>query len=151
RDWGSDYLYYGSPLTYDSWKLSGFLQNATHGQGGDLPEAVAETVTAVTRELHWRPNAHKVVVFAEDASYHPESEREFLGNIKSWFTAKNQAQLHAVFTDTNRRALDIKARKAREEGLGFSSPVFDKFKKVAEAGRGHAVLLDDESGLIREL
>src|SRR5204862_4802273 len=35
RDHGDDYLYYGTPLTYDSWKLSGLLQNATHGQGGD--------------------------------------------------------------------------------------------------------------------
>lgn len=151
RDHGDDYLFYGSPLTYDTWKLSGFLQNATHGQGGDIPEAVFEVVTNATQALRWRPDAHKVVMFAGDAPYHPEQQVELFSQVKRWFTAKNQAQLHAVFTDTNRRTLDIKARKTREEGLGFKSPFFDKYRALAEAGRGRGALLDDESGLIREL
>ena len=151
RDHGDDYLFWGSPLTFDTWKLSGFLQNAVHGQGGDLPEAVTETVLNATTALRWRPEAHKVVLYAGDAPHHPEQEGDLIAKVKRWFTVRNQAQLHALFTDTNRRSLDIKARKAREDTSSMRSPFFDKYKLVAEAGRGRAVLLDDESALIREL
>src|SRR6185369_10292683 len=37
-DKGDTYLYYGTPLTFDAWKIQGFLQYASAGQGGDLPE-----------------------------------------------------------------------------------------------------------------
>jgi HEAT repeat protein len=151
RDDTDDYIYYGSPLTYDTWKLTGFLQNAIHGQGRDLPEAVYEVVKNVTENLRWRPGAHKVVVYAGDAPHHSEYEQAFLKVIKGFFTKENQAVLHAVFTDTHRRSLDIGARTKRYDPSNFRSTFWDAFKRTAEAGRGRAVLLDDESALIKEL
>jgi HEAT repeat protein len=152
RDHGDDYLFYGTPLTYDAWKCVGFLQNAKHGQGGDIPEAVMETVTNAMTSLQWRPEAHKVIVYAGDAPHHPEQERQFLAKIKEFCTPQNQARLHAVFTDTNRRSLDIKSRAQREElSTKFRAPFFEAYARTANAGRGKAVYMDDESGLIKEL
>ncbi|MFO0931666.1 MAG: HEAT repeat domain-containing protein [Planctomycetota bacterium] len=151
RDHGDNYLFYGTPLTADPWKLSGFLQNATHGQGGDIPEAVYETVLNATTALAWRKDAHKVVIYAGDAPHHPEQEVDFLARIKKWFTKENQAQLHAIFTDTNRRSLDVKFRRERADLATFRSPFLEKYRLTATAGRGQAVLLDDESALIKEL
>lgn len=151
RDTGDDYLFYGTPLTYDTWKLRAFLQDAKAGQGGDIPEAVFETVTNAADHLNWRPDAHKVVVYAGDAPHHPESHGIFLDAIKRFFTVKNQAVLHAIFTDTNRRSMDIKSRKKREDFSKVTSPFFNLYKQTAEAGRGRGILLDDESSLIKEL
>jgi HEAT repeat protein len=151
RDFGSDYLYYGTPLTYDTWKLPAFLQDATAGQGGDLPEAVYECVSNCCDKLLWRPDAHKVVVYAGDASHHPESTNAFLDCIKKFFTEKNQAVLHAIYTATGRRSLDVAARQKREEWGKVKSTVFDLFKLTAETGRGRAIPLEDESALIKEL
>lgn len=151
RDAGDDYVFYGTPLTFDTWKLRAFLQDAKAGQGGDIPEAVFETVVNAEDHLNWRPDAHKVVVYAGDAPHHPESHAIFLDAIKRFFTVKNQAVLHAIFTDTNRRSLDIKARKKREDFSKVKSPFFDLYKLTAETGRGRGILLDDESGLIKEL
>ncbi len=151
RDYGDNYVWYGSPLTYDTWKLSGFLQNATHGQGGDLPEAVFETTRNAMMKLDWRPEAHKVIVYAGDAPHHPESHGVFIETIKEFCTVENNAVLHAVFTDTNRRSLDIKTRKRRIDASGIKAPFFDRYAETAAAGRGRAVMLDDESALIKEL
>ncbi len=151
RDFGDNYVFYGSPLTYDTWKLSGFLQNATHGQGGDLPEAVYETTRNVMQNLDWRKDAHKVVVYAGDATHHLESHQQFIEVIKEFCTPENNAALHALYTDTNRRSLDIKRRKKRLDFSSVTSPVFDMYKLTAAAGRGRGVLLDDESALIKEL
>lgn len=151
RDAGDNYLFYGTPLTWDTWKLQGFLQNATHGQGGDIPEAVYDTVKNVCEALRWRKDAHKVVVYAGDAPHHPEQEGAFLSMIRSFFTKESQAALHALYTDTNRRSLDIKARKKRDLSDALRSPTFEKYRRTAEAGRGRAVALDDESALMKEL
>jgi HEAT repeat protein len=151
RDMGSDYVYYGTPLTWDAWKLPAFLQNATAGQGGDLPEAVYENVKGVCDHLKWRPDAHKVVVYAGDASHHPESTKPFLDVIRGFFTERNQAVLHAIYTATGRRSLDITSRNKREEFGKAKSTVFDLFKLTAETGRGRAIPLEDESALIKEL
>jgi hypothetical protein len=151
RDYGDSYVFYGSPLTYDTWKLSGFLQNATHGQGGDLPEAVFETCRNAMQNLQWRPEAHKVIVYAGDAPHHPEYHGIFIDTIKEFCTPKNMATLHAIFTDTNRRSLDIKTRKKRIDVSGMTAPFFERYMETAVAGRGRAVMLDDESALIKEL
>lgn len=151
RDFGDNYVFYGTPLTYDTWKLSGFLQNATHGQGGDLPEAVFETTRNAMKNLKWREDAHKVVVYAGDATHHLESHQQFIEVIKEFCTPENNAVLHALYTDTNRRSLDIKSRKKRLDFSSVTSPVFEMYKLTAEAGRGRGVLLDDESALIKEL
>jgi HEAT repeat protein len=151
RDFGDNYVFYGTPLTYDTWKLSGFLQNATHGQGGDLPEAVFETTRNAMQNLKWRKDAHKVVVYAGDATHHMESHGQFIEVIKEFCTPENNAVLHALYTDTNRRSLDIKSRKKRMDFSSVTSPVFETYKQTAEAGRGRGVLLDDESALIKEL
>jgi HEAT repeat protein len=151
RDFGSDYVFYGTPLTYDTWKLPAFLQDASAGQGGDLPEAVFENVSNCCDKLLWRPDAHKVIVYAGDASHHPESTPLFLESIKKFFTEKNHAVLHAIFTATGRRSLDVTARQKREEWGKQKSTVFDLFKLTAEAGRGRAIPLENESALIKEL
>ena len=151
RDKGDNFVFWGTPLTYDTWKLQGFLQNATHGQGGDIPEAVYETVKNAMDELQWRPEARKVIVYAGDAPHHPEMDAEFIATIQAFCTVKNQAVLHAIFTDTNRRSLDIKQRKKRAHPGAFQHPFFEVYKRTAEAGRGRGVLLDDESALIKEL
>ncbi len=151
RDFGDDYVYYGTPLTYDTGRLRGFLQNAVHGQGGDIPEAVFETVKTATRSLKWREESHKVVVYAGDAPHHPELDGAFTALIGKFFTAQNRAVLHAVFTDTNRRSLDIAARKERSDPDRFRNPFFEVYKRTAQAGRGRGVLLDDESALIKEM
>ena len=151
RDAGDDYVFYGTPLTYDTWKLRAFLQDAKAGQGGDIPEAVFESVKNAAENLNWRPDAHKVVVYAGDAPHHPESHNIFLAAIRGFFTTKNQAVLHAIFTDTNRRSMDIRARKKREDFTKVTSPFFERYKVTAEAGRGRGILLDDESSLIKEL
>jgi HEAT repeat protein len=151
RDAGDNYVFYGTPLTYDTWKLSAFLQDAKAGQGGDIPEAVFETVTNAADHLAWRPDAHKVVVYAGDAPHHPEVHGIFMEAIKKFFTVQNQAVLHAIFTDTNRRSMDIKARKKREDFSKVQSPFFNLYKQTAEAGRGRGILLNDESALIKEL
>jgi len=151
RDYGDNYVWYGTPLTFDTWKLSGFLQNCTHGQGGDLPEAVFETTKNVMERLDWRPDAHKVVVYAGDAPHHPESHAVFIEAIKEFCTPENRGVLHAIFTDTNRRSLDIKTRKKRLDFSKVTSPFFERYKETAIAGRGKAVLLDDESALIKDL
>ncbi len=151
RDDTDDYMYYGTPLTYDTWKLTGFLQTAIHGQGRDIPEAVYQAVRNAGENLRWRPGAHKVVVFAGDAPHHPEMEGAFLRYIGTFFTKENQAVLHGLFTDTNRRSLDIKARTERADTSKFRSAFFEKYQLVSKAGRGRAVLLDDESALIKEM
>jgi hypothetical protein len=151
RDFGSDYVFYGTPLTYDTWKLAAFLQDAKAGQGGDIPEAVYETVSNVADRLVWRPDAHKVVVYAGDAPHHPESHNVFIAKIREFFTEKNHAELHAIYTDTNRRSMDIRVRKKREDFSKVTSPTFSLYKATAEAGRGRGILLDDESALIKEL
>ncbi len=151
RDFGSDYLFYGTPLTYDTWKLPAFLQDATAGQGGDIPEAVYETVSNCCDKLAWRPDAHKVVVYFGDAPHHPESQAKFLAKIKDWFTEQRQAQLHAVFTGIGRRSLDIAARKKREDYSKVKNEFFELYKLTAETGRGRGILLDDDSALIKEL
>ena len=151
RDETDDYIYYGTPLTFDTWKLTGFLQTAVHGQGRDIPEAVYPAVKNATKSLLWRPESHKVVVYAGDAPHHPDVEQVFLRDIKDWFTKDNRAVLHALFTDTNRRSLDVKARTKRTDMSNVRIPFFEKYKLTAEAGRGRAVLLDDESALIKEM
>jgi HEAT repeat protein len=151
RDETDDYLFYGTPLTYDSWKLTGFLQTAVSAQGRDIPEAIYPAVKNAAENLRWRPGAHKVIVFAGDAPYHPDVEGAFLKFIAKFFTKENQAVLHGLFTDTNRRSLDIKARTERTDMSKFHSAFFEKFRLVSEAGRGRAVLLDDESALIKEM
>ena len=110
-----------------------------------------ETVTNAAEHLVWRPDAHKVVVYAGDAPHHPESHGIFLEAIRKFFTVKNQAVLHAIFTDTNRRSMDIRVRKKREDFRKVTSPFFDLYKLTAETGRGRGILLDDESALIKEL
>jgi hypothetical protein len=151
RDETDDYIYYGTPLTFDTWKLTGFLQTAVHGQGRDIPEAVYPAVKNATKSLLWRAESHKVVVYAGDAPHHPDVEQVFLRDIKDWFTKDNRAVLHALFTDTNRRSLDVKARTKRTDMSNVRIPFFEKYKLTAEAGRGRAVLLDDESALIKEM
>ncbi len=151
RDYGDTYVWYGTPLTYDTWKLPGFLQNCVHGQGGDLPEAVFETTRNAMEKLDWRPQAHKVVVYAGDAPHHPEYHDTFIATIKKFCTKENNAVLHALYTDTKRVSIDIKARKKRDDLSSWNSPFFDRYRETAEAGRGKAVLLSDESALIKEL
>ncbi len=151
RDYGDNFVFWGTPLTYDTSALSGFLQNATHGQGGDLPEAVYDTCKNAMDNLQWRPNAHKVIVYAGDAPHHPEQHADFIRDIKAFCTVKNQAVLHALFTDTERRSLDIGARKKRVDQSRTRHPFFEKYQETAEAGRGRGVMLDDESALIKEL
>ena len=151
RDETDDYVYYGTPLTYDTWKLTGFLQTAVHGQGRDIPEAVFPVVKNASLNLRWRKEAHKIVVYAGDAPHHPQDEGHFLKHIREWFTKDNRAVLHALFTDTNRRSLDVKARAARADNSKIRIPFFEKYRLTAEAGRGRAVLLDDESALIKEM
>ena len=70
-----------TPLTYDTWKLPAFLQDAKAGQGGDIPEAVFEAVSNAAERLNWRENAHKVVVYAGDAAHHVEDEPIFLSRM----------------------------------------------------------------------
>ncbi len=151
RDYGDSYVWYGTPLTFDTSKLAGFLQNATHGQGGDIPEAVFETTKNAMERLDWRPEAHKVVVYAGDAPHHPESNGVFMETIRNFCTPENNGVLHAIFTDTNRRSLDIKTRKKRADFSKVTSPFFERYKETAAVGRGKAVLLDDESALIKDL
>jgi HEAT repeat protein len=151
RDKGDNYLFYGTPLTFDTSQLQAFLQYADAGQGGDLPEAVCDTVMNCAQKLQWRSYSHKVIVYAGDARHHPEQDGIFYPFISSWFTKESNATLHALYTDTNRRSLDIKARKKRDEGSAARYPVFEAYKKTAQAGRGRAVMLDDESALIKEL
>ena len=59
--------------------------------------------------------------------------------------------LHAIFTDTKRVSIDIKARKKRDDLSSWHHPFFDRYRETADAGRGRAVLLSDESALIKEL
>ncbi|MCE9638013.1 MAG: HEAT repeat domain-containing protein [Planctomycetes bacterium] len=151
RDKGDNYLFYGTPLTFDTWKLQGFLQYADAGQGGDLPEAVYDTVKNCAEKLQWRSYSHKVIVYAGDATHHREQDAQFMSFIKGWFTKESEAALHALYTDSKRRSLDIKARKKRDESDAARYPVFETYQRTAEAGRGKAVMLDDESALIKEL
>ena len=102
-------------------------------------------------KLDWRPDAHKVVAYAGDAQHHPESEKAFMDKIRSFFTEKNQAVLHAMYTGLGRRSLDVKARTKREDYSKVSDSVWEAYKRTSEAGRGHAILLDDDSALIKEL
>jgi len=151
RDVGDNYVFYGTPLTFDVDRLPGFLQSFVHGQGGDIPEAVRDTVAGVMRRLEWRPDAHKVIIFAGDAPHHPEEDSAFRQELRAWATPANRAVVHALFTDTNRRSMDIARRKEREDPDAFQHPYLDIYRKVAELGRGRAVLLSDESTLIREI
>jgi HEAT repeat protein len=151
RDLGDDYVFYGNPLTYDTWKLPAFLQDADAGQGGDIPEAVFETVSNVCDKLAWRPDAHKVVVYAGDAPHHPEQEKQFLAKVREFFTVKNQAVMHSMLTGLSRRSLDVKSREKREDYSKLTDRTWDAYKRAAEAGRGRTILLDDDSALIKEL
>ncbi len=151
RDVGDNYVYYGTPLTYDIEHLPGFLQSFVHGQGGDIPEAVFDSVNAAMRELKWRKDAHKVIIFAGDAPHHPEQDKDFKKAIKKWATKENRAVMHAIFTDTNRRSLDINRRTKREDPDDFQHPYLDIYREVSGLGRGRAVLLSDESALIKEI
>lgn len=151
RDFGDDFVYWGTPLTYDTWTLSGFMQNATHGQGGDIPEAVYDCTKNAMDNLKWRPEAHKVIVYAGDAPHHPEQDEMFMEAIHEFCKPYSNATLHALFTDTERRSLDIAARKKRPDASDSNHPFFQIYKRTAEAGRGQAVMLDDESALIKEL
>lgn len=151
RDFGDNYVYYGTPLTYDAEHLPGFLQSFVHGQGGDIPEAVFHSVSAVMRNLEWREDAHKVIIFAGDAPHHPEQDREFRRDIRAWATKENRAVLHSIFTDTNRRSLDISRRRGQEQPDDFQHPYLDIYRSIAALGRGRAVLLSDESALIKEI
>lgn len=151
RDQGDNYVFYGTPLTFDTWKIQGFLQYASAGQGGDLPEAVFETVRNCAEKLQWREQSHKVIVYAGDATHHREQDKEFMAFIGSWFTRDRQAALHALYTDTKRRSLDIKSRKERVDQDKARYPVLEVYRRTAEAGRGKAVVLDDESALMKEL
>ncbi len=151
RDFGDDYVYYGTPLTFDLVNLPGFLQSFVHGQGGDIPEAVKESVSAVMKRLWWRPDAHKVAIFAGDAPHRPELDKEFKRDVKRWATRENRAVLHAIFTDTNRRSLDVNKRRAREDPDDFNHPYFEIYKDITNVGQGRAVLLSDESALIKEI
>jgi HEAT repeat protein len=151
RDEGSDYVFYGTPLTYDTWKLPAFLQDASAGQGRDLPEAVYETVKNCGDKLEWRPDAHKVVVYAGDAPHHPETHDAFMAYIGKFFTPRNQAVLHALYVGAGRRSLDVKARTKREDYSKVTDSFYAMYKATAEAGRGRAVLMDDDSALIKEM
>ncbi len=151
RDTTDDYLFYGTPLTFDSWKLQGYLQYADAGQGRDIPEAVFDAVKNVTENLHWRSYSQKVVVYAGDAPHHPEENDLFMSFIPTWFTKDAQAVLHALYTDSKRRSLDIKSRGKREVADPVRYPVLETYARTAKAGRGKAVMLDDESALIKEL
>lgn len=151
RDFGDNYVYYGTPLTFDLEHLPGFLQSFVHGQGGDIPEAVHDTVTAVMRKLDWRPDAHKVIVFAGDAPHHPEQDSAFRAAIRAWAKPENRAVLHAIFTDTNRRSIDIPKRRRREDPDDFQHPFLDIYRSIAKEGRGIAVVLSDESVLVKEM
>ncbi len=151
RDFGDNYVYYATPLTYDVEHLPGFLQSFIHGQGGDIPEAVHETVAAAMKKLEWRKDAHKVIIFAGDAPHHPEQDRQFQRTVKKWATPDNRAVLHAIFTDANRRSMDINRRKNREDPDEFDHPFFEVYKRIAGVGRGRGILLSDESALIKEI
>ena len=151
RDFGSDFVFYGSPLTYDTWKLPAFLQDADAGQGGDIPEAVFESVTNACNNLKWRPDAHKVVIYAGDASHHPEAEGVFLAEIRKFFTVRNQATLHSIYVGLGRNSLDVKTREKRADYSKLKDSMLDRFRLTTEAGRGRTILLDDDSALIKEL
>jgi HEAT repeat protein len=151
RDFGDDYVFYGTPLTYDVERLPGFLQSFVHGQGGDIPEALYQSASAVMQHLNWRKDAHKVLIFAGDAPHHPETDAAFRQAVRNWATPQNRAVVHAIFTDTNRRSLDVAKRKERAAPDSFGHPYFDLYTKIAKEGRGKCVLLDDESTLIKEI
>ena len=50
-----------------------------------------------------------------------------------------------------RRADGRKARRRRETGSRVRLPVLEDYARIAAAGRGRAVLLDDESALTIDL
>lgn len=150
RDEGEEYIYYGTPLTYAMDNLKSFVQVAEANRGGDLPEAITETVDAAIRHLDWRKDAQKVIVVIGDAPYHPENKDWLFSVVEKFATLENRGIVHAIYTDPNRLGESISARKSREDNK-VTQPFLERLKELAEVGRGKAITIEDTEKLIAEI
>lgn len=150
RDEGEEYVYYGTPLTYAADSLKAFVQVAEANRGGDLPEAVTQTVEAAVERLAWRAEAQKVIVVIGDAPYHPENAARLFSIVQKFARKENRGVVHAIFTDPNRLGEAINARKKREES-GVTYPFLDRFQEMAKHGGGKAITIEDSERLIYEI
>jgi len=150
RDVGEEYVYYGTPLTYATENLKAFAQVAEANRGGDLPEAVTETVKAAVEKLQWLKDAQKVVVVIGDAPYHPESSGELFSVVRKFAKPDNKGVVHAIFTDPNRLGESINARKERLPG-NVTLPFLERFAEMTKAGNGRAITIEDTESLITEI
>ena len=91
------------------------------------------------------------MIYAGDASHHPEAEGVFLAEIRKFFTVRNQATLHSIYVGLGRNSLDVKTRERRADYSKLKDTMLDRFRLTTEAGRGRTILLDDDSALIKEL
>lgn len=150
RDEGEEYIFYGTPLTYAMDNLKSFVQVAEANRGGDLPEAITETVDAAIRQLDWRKDAQKVIVVIGDAPYHPENKDWLFSIVEKFATLENRGIVHAIYTDPNRLGESVSARKSREDN-NVTQPFLERLKELAEKGRGKAITIEDTEKLITEI
>lgn len=126
RDAGDLFLTVGSPLTHDPRTLEDFLAGIPANGGGDGPESVLEGLREAIARTPWREQAQRVVVLFGDAPPH-DRDLPLIDAILREFPGSVNA-------------VDV--------GTGFALPAFER---IARAGRGTAMTLGGEEGLVRSI
>ena len=135
RDHTDDFVAVSSPLTANRFKAVHFLDDIEAFGGGDTPEAVYDAFLAANK-LPWSSHAQKTMILVGDAPPHEDKTTKTLKLAASF--AKRNGAVHTVFTKTELAGLDL-------------SDARDAFRKIATAGGGRALELDDHRRLIEDI
>lgn len=135
RDRGKreDYVTRDVPLGNDYWQAINFVNDVLAEGGGDRPEAVREGIETALAQP-WHHGSRRVIVLAGDAPPHAEGFAGLLQKVKT-FSKDGRSFVHTLLTTPQFAGDDTR----------------EAFAKLAEAGRGQAVELQQRDGILLEV
>jgi HEAT repeat protein len=138
RDDGDAFLTIGSPLTHDPRILEDFLACVPAYGGGDTEEAVLAGLKDAIQRTPWREGTQRVIVLFGDAPPHDRDLALVEATCKEF-----KGMVHAA---------DVGNYGMAEGGAGGGARMpITAFQRIAEWGRGAAVVLTDETALLKSL
>ncbi len=140
RDEGDAFLTIGSPLTHDPRMLEDFLACVPTWGGGDLEEAVLAGLRDAIERTPWREGTQRVIVLVGDAPPH-DREMPLVEAVCKEF----KGMIHVA---------DVGTYGGEEGGAGRGGEAgapLGAFVSIATWGHGFAVVLEDETALLKSL
>jgi len=140
RDEGDAFLTIGSPLTHDPRVLEDFLACVSAWGGGDLEESVLAGLRDAIEKTPWREGTQRVILLVGDAPPHDREMPLIEATCKEF-----KGMIHVG---------DVGPYGGEEGGAGGGrqprAPL-GAFVSIAAWGHGAAVVLEDETALLKNL